>query len=83
MKKMLAAGLIFSASALSSTAFAFHCPADMQRIDAALAAKPALSSSQMANVKKWREQGEKQHRSGDHKGSVDTLAKAMKALGIK
>lgn len=83
MKKLFAASLIFSATTLSTTAFAFHCPADMQKIDAALAAKPALSSSQMANVKKWREQGEKQHRDGDHKNSVKTLEKAMKVLGLK
>ena len=74
----------FAASALlvSSAAFAFHCPADMKKIDEALAKKPKLSAEQMADVKKWRVEGEALHNAGKHQESVDTLAKAMKALGI-
>ena len=32
----------------SSTAFAFHCPADMKKIDAAMAKNPKLSAAQMS-----------------------------------
>ncbi|MEX0957898.1 MAG: hypothetical protein WDZ63_01280 [Burkholderiales bacterium] len=67
---------------VSGTAFAFHCPADMKKIDAALAENPSLSSSQLAEVKKYRAKGEELHKSGKHQESVDTLAKAMKILGI-
>jgi hypothetical protein len=67
----------------SSSAFAFHCPADMKKIDAALAKNPKLSSAQMADVKKYRAEGESLHKSGKHQDSVDTLAKAMKILNIK
>ena len=76
---------IVTAAALvlvSSAAMAFHCPADMKKIDAALAANPKLSAAQMADVKKYRADGEASHKAGKHQDSVDTLAKAMKLLGI-
>lgn len=67
---------------VSSAAMAFHCPADMKKIDATLATNPQLSAAQMAEVKKYRADGEASHKAGKHQESVDTLAKAMKILGI-
>lgn len=70
--------------ALASTgAFAFHCPADMKKIDAALAKNPKLTDAQAADVKKYRAEGEALHKAGKHQESVDTLAKAMGILGVK
>ena len=66
----------------STTAFAFHCPADMKKIDEALTKKPKLTEAQMKEVKQLRTDGEAQHMAGKHQDSVDTLAKAMKILGI-
>lgn len=66
----------------SGAAFAFHCPADMKKIDEALAKSPMLSAEQMAEVKKLRAEGETLHKAGKHQESVDTLAKAMKLLNI-
>lgn len=81
MKRMhLLAGL--AVALLSSAALAFHCPADMKKIDEALAKNPMLSSEQMAEVKKLRAEGETLHKAGKHQESVDTLAKAMAILGI-
>ena len=77
-KTLLAAAALF----VSSAAFAFHCPADMKKIDEALAKSPKLSSEQMAEVKKLRADGEVSHKAGKHQESVDTLAKAMKLLGV-
>ena len=77
-KTLLAAAALF----VSSAAFAFHCPADMKKIDEALAKSPKLSSEQMAAVKKLRADGEVSHKAGKHQESVDTLAKAMKLLGV-
>ena len=68
---------------VSATAFAFHCPADMKKIDAALAANPKLSSADLAEVKRLRADGEMLHKKGKHQESVDTLGKAMKLLNIK
>ena len=65
----------------SGSAFAFHCPADMKAIDAALPSAK-LSPEQMAEVKKLRAEGETLHKEKKHQESVDTLAKAKKILGI-
>ena len=75
--------ILFSTLLLASaSAFAFHCPADMKKIDEALGKKPALSEAQMTEVKKLRADGEASHKAGKHQDSVDSLAKAMKLLGI-
>ncbi|MEG0009908.1 MAG: hypothetical protein RR721_05755 [Aeromonas sp.] len=74
---LLLAGLLFA-----SSAFAFHCPMDMKKIDDALAADPVLSADQLAEVQQLRAEGETLHKAGKHQESVDTLAKAMTILGI-
>ena len=79
MQRTLIAALFF----FSSAAFAFHCPADMRKIDEAMAKNPKLSAEQTAEVKKLRADGEALHKAGKHQDSVDTLAKAMKILDIK
>lgn len=76
---LLATALLFA----SSAALAFHCPADMKKIDDALSKNPKLSAAQMADVKKFRAEGEAFHKAGKHQESVDTLAKAMKILDVK
>jgi hypothetical protein len=68
--------------AASGAAFAFHCPADMKKIDDALAKNPKLTTEQMTEVKKYRAEGETLHKAGKHQESVDTLAKAMKILNV-
>lgn len=70
-------------AALSTSALAFHCPADMKKIDAALAKNPSLSQAQMDEVKKRRADGETLHKAGKHQEAVDTLAKAMQILNVK
>jgi hypothetical protein len=75
---------VFAALVLaSSAALAFHCPADMKKIDEAMAKNPKLTAQQAAEVKKYRAEGEALHKAGKHQDSVDTLAKAMKILNIK
>jgi hypothetical protein len=66
----------------SSAALAFHCPADMKAIDAAMAKNPKLSAAEMADVKKYRAEGETLHKAGKHQESIDTLDKAKKILKI-
>jgi hypothetical protein len=79
LHSLIAAALL----ATSGAALAFHCPADMKKIDEALAKSPKLSAEQMAEVKKHRADGEALHKAGKHQESVDTLAKAMKILNVK
>jgi hypothetical protein len=75
--------LAASALLFSTAAFAFHCPADMKKIDEALAKNPKLTEAQMSEVKKQRAEGETLHKAGKHQEAVDTLAKAMKTLNVK
>jgi len=79
LKALIAATVL----AASGAALAFHCPADMKKIDEALAKNPQLTAEQAAEVKKYRAEGETLHKAGKHQESVDTLAKAMKILNVK
>jgi hypothetical protein len=79
LKQVVIAGAF---ALVSSAALAFHCPADMKKIDEALAKNPKLTAAQMGEVQKLRADGEASHKAGKHQDSVDTLAKAMKILGI-
>jgi len=75
----LLAGLLFAAG----SALAMHCPKDMKEIDDALAKNPKLTQAQVADVKKYRAEGEELHKAGKHKESVESLDKAKNILGIK
>ena len=75
----LAAASVFA----TGSAFAFHCPADVAKIDAALAKNPQLSAAQLDEVKKQRADGEAFHKAGKHQEAVDTLGKAMKTLNVQ
>lgn len=66
----------------SAPAFAFHCPKDMARIDAAMATA-SLSTEDKAAVERYRKEGEELHKAGKHQESVDTLTKAMAILKIQ
>jgi hypothetical protein len=74
---LFAGALLFTGSA-----FAFHCPSEMKKIDDAMAKNPQLSAAQMDEVKKYRAEGEALHKAGKHQESLDTLAKAEKILNI-
>ncbi len=76
-------GVVALSVFLSSPVFAGQCPADMSKIDEALAAGPQISDEDLAMVKELRAQGEEQHNSGQHADSVATLAKAKELLGIE
>ncbi|KAA3652301.1 MAG: hypothetical protein DWQ11_11805 [Proteobacteria bacterium] len=78
IKPALAVALV----TIASSAWAFHCPADMKKIDEALSKNPQLTAEQMTQVQTWRAEGEALHKAGKHQESVDTLAKALKTLGM-
>lgn len=82
--KSLTLSAVALALALSSGAVvASECPADMKKIDAALAKNPSLDSSQMAKVKELRASGEQLHKAGKHGESVKALREAMQILGVQ
>lgn len=67
----------------TTAAFANRCPGDMKKIDEAMAKSPKLTEAQMADVKKYRAEGETMHKAGKHAESAAALTKAMAMLNIK
>lgn len=67
----------------SSIALASSCPLQVKKIDDALAKNPSITAEQKAEVKKLRDEGEKLHKDGKHKESMETLGKAKKILNIE
>lgn len=63
-------------------AFAFHCPADIAAIDAALP-NADLSESKRAEVVELRDEGESLHKAGNHAEAVEVLAEAKGIIGIE
>ena len=80
MKKLVAAAAL--TLLMTGTAFANSCPLHMKAIDEALAKNPPLTAEQMAEVKEYREEGEKLHNEGKHAESMAALKEAEEILGI-
>ncbi|HEY7945181.1 MAG TPA: hypothetical protein VIH15_11815 [Casimicrobiaceae bacterium] len=74
--------LLVAALSFAGSAFAFHCPLEMKKIDDAMAKNPKITVAQMSEVKEYRAEGEKLHKAGKHQESLDALAKAEKILGV-
>jgi hypothetical protein len=68
-------------AAFAVPAFAFHCPADIAKINQALETQQ-LTEEQRAEVIVLRDEGQVLHDAGDHEASVKKLAEAMAILGI-
>lgn len=69
--------------AMTSPAFAKHCPKDVQIIDKALGNAAGLSKMQMSEVKALRDKGNALHQSGNHGESIKALHAAAKILGVE
>jgi|RhiMetdeSRZDD1v2_1073273.scaffolds.fasta_scaffold1268231_2 outer membrane lipoprotein-sorting protein len=80
MKKLLAA--LALTAFMSGAAFANSCPTHVAKIDAALAANPAVSAEVQAQAKALRDEGQALHDAGKHAESMAKLAEAEKLLGI-
>ena len=65
--------------AVASPAAAFCCPKNVKAINAAIA-KSSLGAGDKANVKSLSDKGFAQHKAGDHRAAVRTLAEAMRTL---
>lgn len=80
MKTFVSAALL--SLALAGPAFASQCPMDMAKIDAALQTAQ-LTPEQKARVMELRQQGEQQHKAGQHQQSMESLGEAKEILGIQ
>jgi hypothetical protein len=68
-------------AAFAVPALAFHCPADIAKINAALETEQ-ISEEQRAQVIVLRDEGQVLHDAGDHDATEKKLAEAMAILGI-
>ena len=75
--------LVVATLLIAAPAWAFHCPQDMKQIDEAMSKNPKLSTAELAEVKKYRAEGEVLHKAGKHTESVAQLDKAKKLLALK
>ncbi len=85
IKRSLIAAAV--AVAVSSAAFspaqAIYCPKNVKAIDGALGkpwAEVNLSADQKSKVKGLRDKGLAQHKAGDHKSAVTSLAEARRFI---
>ncbi len=62
----------------SASAFAFQCPTDVKKIDAALAKNMSMDAGMMTKIKSLRDSGAAHHKAGEHQQAIDELAKALK-----
>jgi len=83
MKKIITAAFVVALAAYTLPAHAAQCPADIKKIDAALAAKPDLPKKTLAKIMGLRKKGEALHKASQHGKSVEPLGEAMKLLGIQ
>lgn len=67
---------------VAAPALAGQCPADIAAINAALSAGTSLSDAQVAEVEALRDEGQRLHGAGEHRNSVETLARAKDMLGL-
>ncbi len=83
LRLYLASCLVF---AIIMPAMAFHCPTDIAKIDAVLAANQSLDPNIRNVIQTLRDTGERLHNAGRHQDSVRTLAGAkqmLTKLGVK
>ena len=81
MKSILLAAAVVVA--MTSPAFAKHCPKDVKIIDEALAKATGLTEMQMTEVKALRDKGDALHKSGNHGDAITVLHAATTILGVK
>ncbi|MDP6388567.1 MAG: hypothetical protein QF654_01570 [Alphaproteobacteria bacterium] len=81
MKRILVAAAVLVA--MTSPAFAKHCPKDAAIIDKSLPMAKGLDKMQMTKVKEMRDRGMALHKSGKHGESIKVLHEAIKILGVE
>ncbi len=81
MKSILVAAAVVVA--MTSPAFAKHCPRDVKIIDQSLSKAMGLNNMQMTEVKALRDKGAALHKSGSHGEAIKALHEATKILGVE
>ncbi len=69
--------------AMTSPAFAKHCPRDVKIIDQSLSKATGLNKMQMKGAMSLRDMGASLHKRGRHGESIKVLHQAAKLLGVE
>ena len=77
VKRLILAAIVILG--FSGSAFASHCPAEIKKINAALAGA-SLHSSQVKTIKTLRDMGGRLHKARKHKDSLKALFHAKEIL---
>ena len=78
MASLAVAALALALSA--GPALAHSCPVLMKEVDALLAKEPQVTSAQLTEAKRLRQEGEELHKAGSHDASMDALQRARNIL---
>ncbi len=81
MKSILVAAAVVVA--MTTPAFAKHCPKDAKIIDQAMREAFELTIMQLAEVKALHDKGLAYHKDGKHGEAIKALHAATKILGVK
>ncbi len=81
MKTILVAAAMIMA--MTTPAFAKHCPKDVQIIDRTLPKATGLTKMRMTEIKTLRDKGEALHKSGHHGEAIKVLHQAITMLGVE
>ena len=81
MKSILVAAAMVVA--MTSPAFAKHCPRDVKIIDQSMSKAMGMNNMQMTEVKALRDSGAAFHKSGKHGEAIKALHAAVKILGVE
>ncbi len=81
MKSILVAAAVVVA--MTTPAFAKHCPKDAKIIDQAMREAFELNIMQLAEVKALHDKGLAYHKDGKHGEAIKALHAATKILGVK
>ncbi len=81
MKNILVAAAVVVA--ISSPAFAKHCPKDAKIIDQAMREAIGLTKMQITEVIALRDEGMAHHKDGNHADAITVLHAATTILGVE
>ncbi len=81
MKSIIVAAAVVVA--MSSPAFAKHCPKDAKIVKEAMSKATGLSEKKMSLVQALHDMGVADHKSGNHADSITALHAATTILGVE
>ena len=83
IKSLSAAAAVIVLAAVSTPAYAGHCPKDVAAIDEALVKGSSVSRLGQIQIRQLRDKGRNLQNAGKHDEALEALHRAMEVMGIK